>query len=298
MGRKSLLIMAAGSGSRYGALKQFDELGPDKEFLFEFSIFDAIAHGFDHIVVVTREQFKDDIKKYLEDRLPDGVKIDVVPQVITDLPVKPAGTIERTKPWGTAHAVWVTKKYIHNYFVVINADDFYGKDAFKNASEFIDKEKKNALFGVVPYTLKNTLSDFGSVARGVCNFEGPFLKDITEYLTIERENGGLTDQQTKAVFTGDERVSMNLWICSPVIFEEIEQEMIGFLRSEAKLESTEIYIPRVIQNLIAAKKIRVKATAPGSSWFGVTYANDKELAVLNLKKMAEQHAYPSPLWNI
>ncbi len=290
--------MAAGSGSRYGALKQFDELGPNKEFLFEFSIFDAIKHGFDHIVVVTGEQFKDDIKKYLEKRLPNHVKIDVVPQVITDLPVKPAGTIERTKPWGTAHAVWVTKKYIHNYFVVINADDFYGKDAFEKSSEFIDKEKKNALFGMVPYTLNKTLSDFGSVARGVCNFEGPFLKDITEYLTIEGKNGGLTNQQTKAVFTGDEWVSMNLWICSPLIFEEIEQEMIGFLKSEAKLETTEIYIPRVIQNLIAVKKIRVKATAPGSFWFGVTYANDKELAVLTLIKLTEQHVYPSPLWNI
>ncbi|MDZ7614124.1 MAG: UTP--glucose-1-phosphate uridylyltransferase [Flavobacteriaceae bacterium] len=226
------------------------------------------------------------------------IKIDVVPQVITDLPIKPAGTIERTKPWGTAHAVWVTKKYIHNYFVVINADDFYGRDAFKNASEFIDREEKNSLFGTVPYTLNKTLSDYGSVARGVCNFDGPYLKDITEYLTIDRKEGTIADHQTNVVFSGDERVSMNLWICSPVIFEEIEQEMVRFLSNESKLESTEIYIPRVIQNLIADKKIKVKATEPVSSWFGVTYANDKEIAVKTLEKLAAQHVYPSPLWKI
>lgn len=296
MKRKTLLIMAAGSGSRYGALKQFDELGPKKEFLFEFSIYDAIRNGFDHIVVVTREQFTEDIKNYLEKRLPEHIKIDVVPQVITDLPIKPNFAIERTKPWGTAHAVWVTKKYIHNYFVVINADDFYGKDAFKNASEFIDREEKNALFGMVPYTLKNTLSDYGSVARGVCNFDSPYLKDITEYLTIDSKEGTISDQQTNTVFSGDERVSMNLWICGPVIFEEIEQEMIRFLTSESKLESTEIYIPRVIQILIADKKIRVKAAEPGSSWFGVTYASDKEVAVKTLEELAAQNVYPSPLW--
>jgi len=290
--------MAAGSGSRYGALKQFDELGPHKEFLFEFSIYDAIENGFNHLVVVTREQFTKDIKDYLVKRLPGYVKIDVVPQVITHLPIKPPWAIERTKPWGTAHAVWVTKKYITNYFVVINADDFYGRDAFKSAAEFIDREEKKSLFGMVPYTLKKTLSEYGSVARGVCNFDGPYLKDITEYLTIDRKEGTITDQQTNAVFSGEERVSMNLWICNPLIFEEIEQEMIRFLTSESKLESTEIYIPRVIQNLIADKKIRVKAAEPGSSWFGVTYANDKEIAVKTLEKLATQTVYPSPLWTI
>lgn len=292
---KTLLIMAAGNGSRYGSLKQFDELGPENEYLLEFSLYDAIDSGFNHIVMVTKENYVDELNSYLRKRLPEDVKLDVIAQRISDVPEGIEINKDRKKPWGTAHAVWVTKDLISNSFAVINADDFYGRDAFKYASEFMDEHPEKDVMGVVPYKLDKTLSDYGTVSRGVCVFEGDELVKIHEYKELERKNSGVIDHETGDTFTGEERVSMNFWVCKPKIYGEIEKQFIDNLK-EGFGNKQEIYIPIVIQDLVKAGEIKVNATPTVSSWFGVTYAQDKSNAVGTLKELTENKEYPSPLW--
>ncbi len=292
---KTLLIMAAGNGSRYGSLKQFDELGPEKEYLLEFSIYDAVASGFNHIVMVTKEAYVEDLREYLKERLPENIKLDVVAQRITDLPEGITAPTDRTKPWGTAHAVWVTKDLISNSFAVINADDFYGRDAFKHASDFMDRHPEEDVMGVVPYRLDKTLSDYGTVSRGVCEFEGDDLVKIFEYKELERKDSGVIDHITGDTFNGDERISMNFWICKPKIYSEIEKQFISYLK-EGFGAKQEIYIPIVIQDMIKAGEIKVLATPTVSSWFGVTYAQDKSNALATLKELTDSNEYPTPLW--
>ena len=290
--------MAAGSGSRYGTLKQFDELGPSKEFLFEFSIYDAINNGFNHIVIITRINYVDEIKEYLTTRIPREIKLDVIPQLISNIPKNNSKKINREKPWGTAHAVWVAKNYISNNFVVINADDYYGNDAFNRASSFIDEFKKNNVFGIVPYQLKETLSKFGSVSRGFCQFEDQVLKNIKELKTIERQKGLIRDIETNTKLNGFELVSMNFWICNPTIFSEIEMQLINFLKNKDLTKKDELLIPDVIQTMIDKNSVKVVPTEECSSWFGVTYSNDKEEAVSRLNVLTTDKYYPSPLWKI
>ena len=181
--------MAAGKGSRYGKLKQFDGLGPNEEFLMEFSIYDALEVGFDHIVVITQESNVDFLKEHLVERLPAEVKVDVLAQKLTDLPEGSSIDVAREKPWGTAHAVWTARHVISDPFVVINADDYYGKKAYDKAAAFINGEHGDAGFGLVAYTLKDTLSTFGSVSRGVCKQNGTVLISVEERIKIEDQDG-------------------------------------------------------------------------------------------------------------
>lgn len=292
----TLLIMAAGNGSRYGALKQFDNLGPNKEFLFEFSVFDAISSGFDHIVIITKEEFVTEINDYLNKRLPDNVKIDVIAQRITELPPQVSKSFKREKPWGTAHAVWVARNYISNSFVVINADDYYGNGAFKKAAEFIQNKDNKNRYALVPYFLKETLSDYGTVSRGVCQANGDELIKLRELLKIERTDSGIIDHDSNTELTGEEPTSMNFWICNPSVFKEIETQLNEFLEDDANVVGGEVYIPLVIQKLVDDGQVSVKLTEASSSWFGVTYAEDKSNAIKVLKAMTTDKKYPSPLW--
>lgn len=292
----TLLIMAAGNGSRYGALKQFDPLGPENEYLFEFSIYDAIENGFDHIVIVTKEQFVKDINEYLTNRLPGKIKIDVIAQRVGDLPSQINAEFDREKPWGTAHAVWAARKCIHNSFVVINADDYYGRDAFVKSFELMSSNKSGKLFGLVPYTLKDTLSDHGSVSRGICKVEGDFLRGIKELTKIKQSGESIIDFDSNTPLTGDEFCSMNFWICDPSVFNLIESLFIKFLSKKTNIESGEMYIPLIIQHMIDDEIAKIKLTKPSSSWFGVTYADDKKNAQQVLKKLSMNKIYPSPLW--
>lgn len=294
--RKTLLIMAAGSGSRYGALKQFDTLGPAKEFLFEYSIYDAIENGFNHIVIITKNDYVSDIRTYLRQRLPSEIKIDVIAQETSNIPKSASKEVIREKPWGTAHAVWVAKNYIANDFVIINADDYYGSDAFKKASIFIDGNEDKNIFGMVPYQLKETLSKYGTVSRGFCQFENNALKEIIELLKIAYKNDLLVDQETNTILDELDLVSMNFWICKPLIFDEIELQLIEFLNSEDSKNNGEMLIPDVIQSMIVKNKITVVPTEESSSWFGVTYAKDKENAMRSLSEFSINNFYPSPLW--
>lgn len=293
----TLLLMAAGRGSRYGKLKQFDDLGPAGEFLMEFSMFDAISNGFKHIVVITQKDNVDYLKDYLSSRLPKDVKLDVVAQQLTDIPEGCDFSGERPKPWGTAHAVWTARKVISEPFAVINADDYYGQPAYAKAAAFIKDSKERGDFGLVAYTLEDTLSPHGSVSRGVCSQEGDTLLSVDERLEIAREGDSLKDADSGLSFTGKELVSMNFWVCNPSIFDQIESDFRDFLENSADPSKGEIYLPFVIQDMLKSGKAAVKVIPSESDWFGVTYAADKEKAVEALQSLSNEAKYPSPLWN-
>lgn len=294
--RKTLLIMAAGSGSRYGALKQFDQLGPKNEFLFEFSIYDAIINGFDHIVIITKKDYAHEVEAYLKKRISKEIKIDIIEQEINSLPKEVDQKFKREKPWGTAHAIWVAKEFIDGYFVVINADDYYGKQAFKLASKFISKQQNKNIYALVPYLLKDTLSKHGTVSRGLCKRNENKLEKIIELTEIKEKDSVIIDKATNIILKANELVSMNFWICDQSIFNYIEKQFIDFLKDEKNITKGEIYIPFVIQNLIESGKITIELTEVSNFWFGVTYAEDKNFAVQLLKEMTINKDYPTPLW--
>ena len=291
----TLLLMAAGSGSRYGKLKQFDDLGPNGEFLMEFAIYDAIQNNFEQIVVITKKENVSFLEEHLSSRLPKNIKLSVLAQELTDLPDGVTFTGERKKPWGTAHAVWTARNVIDGPFVVINADDFYGQAAYKKAAEFMKSDNK--AYALLGYTLKNTLSEHGSVSRGVCEVEGNNLKSVQERLKLVQKEDKVIDEDTNLEFTGDEQASMNFWICRPSIFDKIESEFRLFLKDENRIANSELYIPLMIQEMLQANEIEVKCIPSGGDWFGVTYASDKEKAMESLKEKTDSGKYPAPVWN-
>ena len=288
--------MAAGRGSRYGKLKQFDEFGPQGEFLMEFGIFDAISQGFDHIVVITQASNVEFLRDYLGKRLPDHVSLDVLAQELTDLPEGTQFAGERPKPWGTAHAVWTARNTITKPFAVINADDYYGQPAYARAADFMKDPDRKGHFGLVAYTLEDTLSPYGSVSRGVCSQDGSRLTSVDERTEIAREEGGIRDADSGLAFTGKELVSMNFWICQPDIFPKIESDFRNFLETTEDASKGEIYLPFVIQDMLRQGSAKVDVIPSESQWFGVTYAEDKEKALSALKNLSSDGKYPSPLW--
>jgi len=288
--------MAAGSGSRYGKLKQFDDLGPKGEFLMEFAMYDAIKNGFDHIVVITKKDNVSFLQEHLEDRLPSDVRLDVLAQEITDLPQGVIFEGERPKPWGTAHAVWTARNVIDSPFCVINADDFYGQSAYANAAKFIKEHPEDDHYALVGYTLKDTLSEHGSVSRGVCMTNGDSLISVDERLKLAQEGDKVIDADSGMEYTGDELASMNFWVCRPSIFGEIETEFREFLEDDHMIRTSELYIPKTIQNLLQDGKAKVKVVPSQDGWFGVTYASDREVAVNSLQQKTNEGQYVSPLW--
>ncbi|MDO1513352.1 sugar phosphate nucleotidyltransferase [Maribacter confluentis] len=291
----TLLLMAAGSGSRYGKLKQFDDLGPNGEFLMEFAIFDAIQNNFDQIVVITKKENVSFLEEHLSARLPKKIQLNVLAQELTDLPDGVTFTGERKKPWGTAHAVWTARNVINGPFVVINADDFYGQAAYRKAAEFMSSNTD--AYALLGYTLKDTLSEHGSVSRGVCEVDGDNLKSVQERLKLVQKEDKVIDEDTQLEFTGDEQASMNFWVCRPSIFDKIESEFRLFLKDEDRIANSELYIPLMIQEMLQANEIEVKCIPSGGDWFGVTYASDKEKAMYSLKEKSDLGKYPAPIWN-
>ena len=292
----TLLLMAAGSGSRYGKLKQFDDLGPAKEFLMEFSISDALKNNFNHIVVITKSANKTFLETHLSERLPGNVKLDVLVQDIKDIPEGVSLITEREKPWGTAHAVWTARNVISGDFVIINADDYYGQNAFEGAAEFMKNNQSSSNFALVAYNLKNTLSEFGSVSRGVCKVENKRLKSIIERTKILEKNTQIIDEDSGVILDPNSAVSMNFWICNASIFNYIEAYFKKFLENPDNLEKSEIYLPFVTQEMMENGHITVEIIEAKSTWFGVTYYDDKELAVATLAELTKQGTYSTPLW--
>ena len=292
----TLLLMAAGSGSRYGKLKQFDDLGPADEFLMEFSIFDALKNNFNHIVVITKAANQSFLESHLSKFLPEDVKLDVLIQDINDIPEGVQLETKREKPWGTAHAVWTARNVIKGSFVIINADDYYGQNAFEGAANFIKNNTSDNTFALVAYNLKNTLSKFGSVSRGVCEVENNHLKSIIERTQISEKESQIIDEDSGVTLDPNAAVSMNFWICNPSIFTYIETYFSTFLENSDNLEKSEIYLPFVTQEMMENGHIIVKVIEAQSDWFGVTYYDDKDIAVQTLSELTQKGAYPTPLW--
>lgn len=288
--------MAAGSGSRYGKLKQFDELGPKSEFLLEFSVYDAIKSGFNHIVLVTKKENQSFLSNYLTQRIPSDIKIDVIVQDINDLPKNTTINTERIKPWGTAHAVWSARKVIKSSFVIINADDYYGNEAFVQAANYLKIKKSENAYGLVTYKLGKTLSKFGAVSRGICKVESGKLTSIEEHIKIIKNNNIIIDEDSQTILDFDNDVSMNFWICNTNVFDYIENYFRKFLENKDNLKKNEIYLPFVAQEMMSENIITIDAISSDSDWFGVTYFEDKDNAVNLLKSFTLKGQYPSPIW--
>tara|TARA_B100000989_G_scaffold27487_1_gene17727 strand:- start:596 stop:1390 length:795 start_codon:yes stop_codon:yes gene_type:complete len=262
----------------------------------EYSIFDAVKFGFNHIVVITKKENQSFLKNYLSQRLETSIKLDVLVQRIEDIPKGSPYSSERQKPWGTAHAVWTARKIIESPFVIINADDYYGQNAFKGAAEFIKKQKSNKIFGLLGYQLNETLSDFGAVSRGVCKVKNNQLESIVERTKISKTKGVIKDEESAEVLDSKATVSMNFWICSPKIFEFTEPYFKAFLDKTENHEKNEIYLPFLVQEMMENGDISVEVIAANSQWFGMTYYKDKDIAVKTLSSLTSSAKYPSPLW--
>jgi NDP-sugar pyrophosphorylase family protein len=294
----TLLLMAAGSGSRYGKLKQFDELGPKAEFLMEFSIYDALKTGFDHIVIITKAANQEFLKNYLSERIPENIKLDVLVQDINDLPEGVSVDVTREKPWGTAHAVWTARNVIKDDFAIINADDYYGSPAFEGAANFVESNDSNSTYALVGYSLQDTLSEHGSVSRGVCTATNGKLDSIEEHTKILEVDGAIVDEDSGKTLQPETIVSMNFWICNTSIFDYIETYFTNFLSQPENLEKNEIYLPFIAQEMMTHGLIDINVIDSKSNWFGVTYYDDKVEAVTTLAQLTENKEYPSPLWQL
>lgn len=298
----TLYILAAGMGSRYGGLKQLDGLGPNGETIMDYSVYDAIKGGFDKIVFVIRKDFEDDFRKKVISKYEDKIPVEVVFQSIDKIPEGYSVNPERTKPWGTAHAVQMGSEVIKEPFAVINADDYYGPESFKVMADFLKSvEGKRNCYSMVAFDISNTLSENGGVSRGLCEVspEG-FLTGVTECHGIQYKDGKL--QQTladgsEAPFPEGAPVSMNFWGFTPDFFEYNEKGFRKFLDENADKPKAEYYIPTIVNDLINDGTITLKVEKTPSQWFGVTYAADRPATVAHFAKLVEEGKYPSPLFS-
>ncbi len=298
--KPTLLILAAGMGSRYGGLKQIEPVGPNGETILEYSIYDAIRAGFGKVVFVIRESFAKDFKARFESILAGKIEIEYVYQEIDKLPkgfLLPEG---REKPWGTGHAVLMAKDVIHEPFATINADDFYGAEAYTVIAGFLSPQNDEKKYSMVGYQLDKTLSDFGSVSRGLCmTDENNLLTKITETHKIRQEDETIlceSENNDTISLSSNETVSMNFWGFHPSVFENIETQFKAFLELNIHLPKSEFYIPSVVFEMIKTGKAEVEVLKADSPWFGVTYQDDKPYVIEQIQKLTNQGVYPNKLW--
>jgi NDP-sugar pyrophosphorylase family protein len=298
MTKPTLLVMAAGMGSRYGGLKQIDPVGPSRETLMDYSIFDALRAGFGKIVFVIRKDIEAPFKETIGARFEKRIAVDYVFQELDKLPSGFSVPEGRTKPWGTTQAVLMAEDMIKEPFAVINADDFYGAEGYLVLAKHLQSGTSD--YAMVGFVLRNTLSDFGSVARGVSKADGQgYLQAVSELTSIERdgEHAKNTDPAGKVTdLTGDELVSMNMWGFTPEVFPQLRDHFIRFLeRSGSELKS-ECYVPTTVNEMVADGEARVKVLRTDDAWFGVTYKEDKPRVVDSIAALVKKGTYPSSLW--
>ncbi len=300
--KPTLLVLAAGMGSRYGGLKQIDPMGPNGETVLDYSVFDAIRAGFGRVVFIIREDFAQAFQQGIGSRFANRIAVDYVFQKLDDLPAGFSVPQGREKPWGTSHAVRAARHAVHEHFAVINADDFYGHDAYIRAAAFFDSLPPGTTneLALVGYPLENTLSDHGHVNRGICQIdEKGFLTNVEEYLDIEREGDGLVrgialDGQRHVVPAGS-LVSMNFWAFGPAFFGQLEEAFTRFLTESGTQMKSECYIPTVVDHLIHAGHANCPVLRTTSQWFGVTYPQDKPVVVESIRKLIAAGEYPGKL---
>jgi len=303
-GGLALVVLAAGVGSRYGGLKQLESVGPAGETLLEYSIFDALRAGFDHIVLVIRPETEGDFRESLGSRLANRVGVSIVYQEITDLPDGVSPPANRSKPWGTGHAVLAVEAAIAGPFAVINADDFYGRDAFRVLGEFMRVFRPGSVptFALAGFEVGPTLSDAGPVSRGLCRAgESGWLERIVEILKLTKkgEGGVFTDASgTEYGVPPDALVSMNMWGFTPEIFPELRTRFLGFLDDEQTAADgrREFLIPDVVQGMIAENRAHVRVLRHKGLWCGITFPEDQSQARELIADLVEHGEYPSRLW--
>jgi NDP-sugar pyrophosphorylase family protein len=294
----TLLVLAAGVGSRYGGLKVAEPVGPGGESVVDYSIYDAQRAGFARVVFVVRRETEDLFRQMAGARFGRRIPVEYVRQELTRIPAGFRIPPGRKAPWGTTQAVLVTSGLVREPFAVINVDDFYGADAFTSLAHHL--QSGAADFAMVGYVLRNTLSEFGAVARGSCQIDnGGYLLSIVELKNVEREGGHArsTDPEGRETrLTGDEIVSMNLWGFTPQVFDPLGQRFEAFLRQSAADLKAECYIPNSVSELVLAGQARVKVLRTNDAWFGVTYREDQTRAVENIRRLIEGGYYPRHLW--
>jgi NDP-sugar pyrophosphorylase family protein len=295
----ALLIMAAGMGSRYGGLKQIEPVGPSGEAIIDYSIYDALRAGFGKLVFILRKEIEQAFRETVGARFEQRIAVEYVFQELDKIPAPftvPAG---RTKPWGTTQAILMAAGAIHEPFAAINADDFYGAQSYRLLAQHLQPGVD--AYAMIGFILRNTLSEFGSVARGVCRVDrDDYLEGVVELTSIERSGAEIrnTDPDGRVTpLTGEEPVSMNMWGFTPRIFPQLHERFETFLRANSADLKRECYIPSTVNELVAAGEARVKVLRTRDSWFGVTYREDHPRVVQNISSLIRAGAYPERLWS-
>ena len=292
----TLLVMAAGMGSRYGGLKQLDPVGPNGETIIDYSIYDAIQSGFSQVVFIIRKEFENQFRENISNKYLERIDVKHVFQELENLPDGYKCPGDRKKPWGTGHAILCAQKIIKNPFVVINGDDFYGLHSFKVIYDYYcSKKPKDPGLCMVSYKLENTLSKHGTVTRGLCTVESSSLTSVKEVSGLKRADNGVLSE-LDYFLSGQEPVSMNFWGFTPEIFQYLNYGFKEFMDNEGLDLKSEFLIPTIINNLISSGKEKIEVLNSDSKWFGVTYLEDKKNVIDKIKKLSDNNTYPSPLF--
>lgn len=294
-----LVIMAAGMGSRFGGLKQIEPIDSHGNFIIDYSIFDAIRAGFDRVVFIINKQHYNTFKETIGSRIEDKIKVEYVFQEIENLPYGFATHNSRVKPWGTAHAIWCCKDIVKDDFLTINADDFYGKESFMQAAQYI-KQNKDENYGLVAFKVANTLSENGTAKRGVCFMDGTKLKGLSES-AVEKVGRNIVAKPLAGgspyVVKPNALVSMNMWCLKPTIFEILDYEFERFLEENlTNSKDCEFLLPDVLNDMLRAEFIEIDVCQTKSKWLGVTYKEDKQSVQNGIKALVDAGEYPLNLW--
>lgn len=298
--KPTLLILAAGMASRYGSMKQIDGFGPNDETIIDYSIYDAIKAGFGKVVFIIKEEFVDNFKSIFEPKLNGRIETEYVFQ---NFDLKQFGIEEdiyREKPWGTAHAILSGRSIVKEPFCVINADDFYGYDSFRKMVEFLTEEATDSNYSIVGYKIGKTLSDFGSVSRGVCKTDhADYLQEITERTQVFKKGEVIVYKEDEVEYPLDFEtpVSMNFWGFTPAVFKMTEEMFKVFVLENKDNPKAEFFIPLIGETLVKSEAATFKVIPTDSQWFGVTYKEDKPIVQASINQLIKEGAYPARLWS-
>ena len=296
----TLVIMAAGMGSRFGGLKQIEPVGPNGEFIIDYSIYDAVRAGFNKVVFIIKEENYELFKETVGHRVEKQIKVEYAFQKQDNVPKNVVIPKDRTKPWGTSHAILSAKDKVDGDFLVLNADDFYGSDAFYKAAEFFNEKHSGVEYAVIGYKIANTMSENGAVKRGVCEVENDYLKKLIES-SVERVDGKIIatplNGSNSFEIKEDSPVSMNMFCFTKDIFKYLEDNLVKFFEENKKdLSKCEYLIPDSVYNSIKEGIAKVKVIPTTAKWQGITYKDDKEKLVNEINKLIKENVYPQNLW--
>ena len=293
MNNITLLIMAAGMGSRYGGLKQLDAIGPSGETIIDYSVYDAIKAGFTKVVFIIRKDFEQEFKSKITDKYEGQIQVEFAFQDLNDLPDEFTCPEGREKPWGTGHAILSARNIINQPFVAINGDDFYGRESFKVVADYYNKGANN--FSMVAFQLDKTLSIFGGVTRGLCTVKDEKLDTVIETDNLQKTDNGVSSD-SEIELDGSEPVSMNVWGFTPILFKYLEEKFVEFLSKNGTEMKSEYLIPSVVNELIQSGQETVHVLRSGATWFGVTYKEDKPYVEGEIEKLVNKEEYPGKLF--